>query len=369
MWSVPEYTVDVIIPVHSAARQIERAAASVLEQTQAHVRVLVIAHNIDPRIIQERLGSLSTDPRLEILSLNDGVHSPANPRNFGLEQATASFVSFLDSDDELSPGAIDSWLAVQERTGADAILAKIYLANGRIDPYPPVRPGWKNRYLNPVRDRLAYRSVPVGLLSRPQFQHLRYTENIASGEDLTFSLTTWFTGHRLIYDFSGPGYIYHADADDRVTSEQRPLEEDFLFLDALESTSWFSAATPLARQAIIVKFIRMHFFDALQARSNGKGLNDVDFASARQILTRLLGMAPGALELLSSADRRVLDAMHSSTPEPTELQRLLVARQRFATLAALTTRNPLRILHAQAPFRTLLAGSLLIRCAARHSNR
>lgn len=143
-----EYAVDVVIAVHSAERPVARAAGSVLSGTEAPVRVTVVAHNIDPEIIRGRLGELADHPQLRLIELADGIHSPAGPMNLGFERAEAPFVALLGSDDELAPGAIDSWLALQRETNAEAVLARIRLANGAVDPYPPVRWGRRVRNLD-----------------------------------------------------------------------------------------------------------------------------------------------------------------------------------------------------------------------------
>jgi hypothetical protein len=361
MWSVPEYAVDVVIPVHSRERPVERAAASVLDGTSAPVRVTVVAHNIDPGVIRDRLGALADDPRLRLLELRDGIPSPAGPMNLGFARATAPFVALLGSDDEFAPGAIDSWLALQRETGADAVLARIRLANGGTDPYPPVRGGRRARRLDGERDRLAYRSAPLGIVSRERFPGLRLTEGLGSGEDLAYSLTVWFTGRDLAYDLRGPAYVVNGDASDRVTSAARPLEQDFAFLDAIERLPWFATAAPAARRAIVVKLFRIHFFDALRVRlgsDDGLRANRDGFVGLAE---RLEGLAPGSIRLLSAADRRVLDALRAPATGAARLRELVSARQRFPAPSTMAPRNPLLALHRQAPFRTLLAGALVMR--------
>lgn len=355
------YAVDVIVPVHSAERPIDRAVGSVLDGTTASTRVTVVAHNIDPEIIRVRLGKYALHPHLRMLTLQDGIRSPAGPMNLGLERATAQFTALLGSDDEFAPGAIDSWLAVQRETGADAVLARIRLANGSIDPYPPVRRGSRIRDLNGETDRLAYRSAPLGLISRAGFSELRLTEGVGSGEDLAYSLTVWFTGHHLAYDLDGPAYIVNDDARDRVTAMARPLAEDFAFLEDLERKPWFVAASVSERQAIVLKLIRLHVFDSLRARSSSAA----ELADARPdfrvLLRRFERIAPGAVNRLSIADRRILSTLLDSTLDAVRLRKLLEARQRFPMPTTIIPRNPLLLLHRQAPFRTLLAGALIMR--------
>ena len=117
--------VDVTIAVHSASRPIRRAVASVLDGTEAPVRVIVVAHNIDPAIIRDNLGDLATDDRVLMLDLQDGIRSPAGPMNAGFANSTAPFIALLGSDDEFAPGALDSWLRVQRSTGASTVIPKI----------------------------------------------------------------------------------------------------------------------------------------------------------------------------------------------------------------------------------------------------
>lgn len=351
-----EPLVDLTIAVHSRTRPVARAAASVLDHTRAPVRVNVVAHNIDPEIIRENLGAYADDPRLRLLHLADGIHSPAGPMNHGFASSTAPFISVMGSDDELAPGAVDSWLALQRETGADAVLARIRLATGATDPYPPVRGGRRTRRLHPRKDRLAYRSAPLGLISRERFGELRLTEGLASGEDLTYSLTVWFTSGALAYDLDGPAYVINDDAGDRVTFSARPVAQDFAFMDELESLPWFAEAPLADRTSIIAKLVRIHVFDAILARVR----TAEDLAEHREELLGLLHhfqrLAPRVGRLLSRADHAVFDALRDPAATPERIIAALEARHAYLSPASLLTRNLFYALHPQAPFRTLFAG-------------
>lgn len=348
--------VDLTIAVHSRTRPIARAVASVLDHTDAPVRVNVVAHNIDPEIIRENLSSYADDPRLRLLHLADGIPSPAGPMNHGFASSTAPYISVMGSDDELAPGAIDSWLALARRTGAQMVLARIQLPGRGLDPYPPVRNGRRTEGLDPLKDRLAYRSAPLGLVDRSRFGELRLTEGLPSGEDLPYSLTVWFTAERLAYDLHGPAYIVHADAHDRVTSAPRPVAEDFRFLDELEGLDWFRAANRAARRAIVAKLIRIHFFDAVLVRTRTPEQLAENQAALISLIERFEQLAPGVISLLSIADRAVLDDVCSTTATPEHILSLLQARLKYPAVPTLLPRNLLMALHRQGPFRTLFAG-------------
>lgn len=351
-----EPLVDVTIAVHSSTRPIARAVASVLDHTAAPVRVNVVAHNIDREVIRANLGAYADDSRLRLLELRDGIASPAGPMNYGFASSTAPFITVIGSDDELAPGALDSWLAVQAETGAEAVLARIQLDTGRTDPYPPVRNGRRTRALHPVRDRLSYRSAPLGLVNRTRFADLRLTEGLPSGEDLCYSMTLWFTGKRLAYDLNGPAYVINSDALDRVTSDPRPVAQDFAFLDALEALPWYQAAGKSSRLAIVVKLIRIHIFDAILLRARTQQALDSNRDELLELLNRFDRMAPGVARLLSRADRAVFDELRSTSSTPESIALVLDKRHVYMAVPTLLPRNPFYALHRQAPFRTLFAG-------------
>lgn len=352
--------VDLTIAVHSATRPIARAVASVIDHTAANVRVNVVAHNIDPEIIRTNLGRYASHPSVRLLHLQDGIGSPAGPMNHGFAQSDAAFLSVMGSDDQLAPGAIDSWLALQKDTNAEAVLGRIVLATGQADPYPPVRNGRRLRDLDGRKDRLAYRSAPIGLIERARFGHLRFTEGLPSGEDLAYSATLWFTGTRLAYDLHGPGYVLNDDAIDRVTTAPRAITDNFSFIDAIEDLEWYAESSRGVREALVVKLIRLHYFDVLRAHARTKAGLSPKRDELLEVLRRLEAMSPSAMRLLSRADRRIIHALRTDS-DATDFDALLDARWNYRTLAALMPRNPLLVFHRQAPLRTLGAGVLASR--------
>lgn len=348
--------VDVTIAVHSPTRPIARSVASVVDHTRAPVRVTVVAHNIDPEVIRDNLGEYADHPSVRMLSLQDGIPSPAGPMNHGLDHSEARFVAVMGSDDEFAPGAIDSWLSLQRATGASTVIARIRIGARGMDPYPPVRRGRRTRRLSARKDRLAYRSAPLGLIDRRLFGHLRFTEGLASGEDLAFTATLWFTGRSVAYDLAGPEYIVHDDAGDRVTFVPRPIAEDFAFLDAITAAPWFARSSARDRRALAIKILRVHYFDAVLARIK---VDEGIAGHTRELLNVLRGierLAPGVTRLLARVDRDILDELRSPSPDPEKILYLMDARWNYRTVGAMVPRNPLLTLHRQAPFRTLYAG-------------
>ncbi|MFE6963812.1 glycosyltransferase [Agromyces sp. NPDC057679] len=352
---MPAPSVDVVIAVHSPERAIERAVASVIDAQSPTARALVVIHNTEPGPVLERLRPWSGHPRLAVHELHDGIPSPAGPFNHGIAASTADFFAVMGSDDELAPGAIDSWLALQSRTRADVVIARI-----RNDarppvtvPSPPVRLG-RRVGLEVVADRLAYRNAPLGLISRARFGELRFTTGLRSGEDIAFSTALWCSGAAVAYDASGPAYIVHDDAEVRVTSTARPVREDVAFLAPLVGGPVFRALPGRTRIAVACKLFRLHVIGLVLNRTSSSWTETDrrDLADAVAIVT---AAAPRALQRLSRIDRRLVELAADPDSPVDSLLAAAAARGSQRSLGSLLPRNPLWALAREAPLRWGLA--------------
>jgi Glycosyltransferases, probably involved in cell wall biogenesis len=328
-----EPTVDVIVPVHASARPVRRLAESVLTANEAPVRITFVCHNIEPERIAVSLGEFAADPRVRLLAFRDSTRSPAGPFNHGLDAATGAFVTKIDSDDALEKGAIDAWLHVQQRTGADVVMARMVVDETGAEIFtPPVRPKplrpRASAGLDPVRDRLAYRTSVMGLVSRRVLDRARAIEGLESGEDIEQSLRLWFTTPTVVIADRAPAYRVHGGADDRVTGAARPIADEFAWLSRLESSPWFAALTDRERASIGLKLIRIHLFGAV-ANRGAEGLASADRETLADVALRLVRIAGDGIGALSIADARLLSLIRSGTAEPDALAAAAAARRRF----------------------------------------
>lgn len=350
-----EPVVDVTVAVHTATRPIARAVASILEHTSTSTRVTVVAHNIAVDIIAKNLGEWASDDRVRLLELADGINSPAGPMNVGLSLSTAPFVAVLGSDDEFEPGAIDSWYALQQATGAGFVIAQVRHAGGGKELSPPVRPR-RTRNLHPVKDRLSYRSAPLGLISRAHFGELRLVEGLLSGEDLPYVAALWFSGAPVAFARVGPGYRVHADAEDRVTAAVRSIAEDFAFLDEIIDAPSFANLTRAERHAYAVKIIRSHIFDAIVNRAALDEWAVGERHAIAAVARRVVEWGGHPERVLSLIDRAVFDGVLDGVTPSATMMRLIRRRWDYKSADVILTRNPLYLLHAQGPLRTYIGG-------------
>ena len=360
--------VDVVVAVHNTARPVERAVLSVLD-SRAPVRVTVVCHHVPQAAIAEKLRDLPARARVwghevRLVEHADGVPSPAGPFNKGLELASAEFVALLGSDDRLAPGAIDSWLALAK--GADAVIARVAYAapdgsERAVVPTPPARPG-RRRDLDPVRDRLAYRSAPLGLLRRETLERLglRHVEGQPVGEDLELSTRLWFEGERIAFDRRGPAYLVGEDASDRVTFTPRPLDGDLAWLPPFLTADWFARLPLASRRAIAVKLLRIHLFGAIHYRAEPSAWPEGERERLAELSRDVLEAAPGCERVLSRAERDLLDAALDPSAPAEQLAALSVRRRRHGSPATLVPRDLRQTFAREAPLR-FMAASLLAR--------
>lgn len=357
--------VDLVVAVHTAERPVARAVASALD-CQVPVRVTVVAHHVEPARIEANLAGVAVPDgsSVRVLALSDGTRSPAGPFNHGLDAATAPFVGVMGSDDRLAPGALDSWVALQRRTGASVVIARLAHAvagggAGRPVPTPPARPG-RSTGLDGVRDRLSYRSAPLGLLERATLDRLglRFTPGLEVGEDVEVVTRLWFSGAPVAFDRRGPAYLVEDDAGDRITYVSRPVDAELAFVERIVDAPWFLAYSGAQRSAAAVKFLRIHVFGLLGNRDEAFW-DDDERRSLARVARGLLDVAPGCERVLSRADRAVLDAVLDPAVPVADLLARGRARRRHGRPATLLPRDVRQAFAREAPLR-LMAASVLV---------
>lgn len=114
-------SVSLIVIGYNDARHIQHAVLSAVRQGPAVAEVLVVddASTDDTAVVAADLARRHAAVRFVRRTVNSG--GCGTPRNDGLREATAPYVMFLDSDDELAPGAVDALLAAAVRHGAPVV--------------------------------------------------------------------------------------------------------------------------------------------------------------------------------------------------------------------------------------------------------
>jgi hypothetical protein len=266
----------------------------------------------------------------------------------------------MGSDDAVDPGTYAAWLAMGDaHTSAAVVAAQRTTSSGRV-PTPVVRP-WRSLDLDPVRDGLAYRTAPLGLVRRTEVERLglRFTENLPSGEDQEFTARLWFGGGRIDYARRAGDYVVHDDQDDRMTQARQDVPTLFRFATHLVDSAWFARQDRRVREVLVTKILRVHVVPAVTARESSGGWSERDRQEASETVDSLVDAAPGALSSLSLAELDVVDALLDVGCPTGELVAAAAAARRFGRPRTLLTRNPLHLLRPDAPLRWTVSSAAM----------
>lgn len=129
----------VVIPVRDRETLLRRALDSVLQQHRPGVRLVVVDDGsdpaVDPMVLPPTVGSVV---RVEGVGVS-------NARNAGVAAAgDAAWITFLDSDDEVSPGWLDSMLHAQSGGAALFSCGARYDWDDGSEELPVPAPMWRS---------------------------------------------------------------------------------------------------------------------------------------------------------------------------------------------------------------------------------
>ena len=367
--SVSAPTVDMIVAVHDLRRSIRRAVGSVLSDRDPSIRVLVVAHNLPAADVAAALGDLvAAHPgRVRIEELNDGIPSPSGPFNFGMAVSDADYVGIMGSDDELDPDAIAQWRRRAERFRADAVVAKVVRGEQRTLVRSPPKRVWRTGVLDFVRDRLSYRSAPLGLMRREAVARLglELLAGARNGGDLPFVTRLWLRG-RVVADHGTAAYIVHDDAPERVTLVAKPVAEELAPVRQLLDSELVHGMTVAQREALTTKILRRNVMDSLRKRDGGRRLTADDVDTLRELLRTIRRLAPRATALVSPLHRGIFDELEGADPDLGRVAQLDEEIARMRSLAALLPADARHLLHSQGQPRFVVASALIKIGASRY---
>ncbi len=192
--------VTVIIPVYNDQDYIGACLDSVLNQTYAHLQVLVIddgSSDDTATIIDEYAAK---DKRVEAIHIpNQGV---SVARNIGLDKMQGDYLVFMDSDDYLDIQAISHLVTFAESNQLDMVLfgAHYYHHDGTDEvrlPYPTTqvldeaevkRQMYKGELSTPIWDKFYHRRV---------WENLRFDVQWLRGQDFVIQHQYFYNAHRI----------------------------------------------------------------------------------------------------------------------------------------------------------------------------
>lgn len=112
--------VSIIIPVYNAGKTINRCASSILKSSYSNFEILVVDDGSDEETAEECDELALMDARIKVIHKKNGGVSSA--RNCGIEKAKGNFITFVDADDSIDSGLLESMMNEMEQEDADIVI-------------------------------------------------------------------------------------------------------------------------------------------------------------------------------------------------------------------------------------------------------
>lgn len=189
-------TISIIIPVYNAGPYIEQCIRSVLDQTIREIEIIAVNDGSTDRSAALLDTIAATDVRLRVFHRsNSGVSAT---RNFGLQQATGTYIGFCDADDWMAPNMLEELHTALTYNNCDWAICNVrVIQDGKPEK---VRLNLTDQVIDIAKDRAAF----VHGLMRFQYDNanwnklftaalirqkdIRFEEAMCIGEDLLFNL-------------------------------------------------------------------------------------------------------------------------------------------------------------------------------------
>ncbi len=226
-------TFSVIIPVYNAEKTLRRCLDSILQQPHENAEILLINDGSTDSSDDICRAYQSADDRVVYLKKENGGVSSA--RNAGLEKARGEFVTFVDSDDYVSPQYFEILNEAAAGEGPDWIRFSNVLHRGD-DAKPRIRGeadlNGEMPAVNEICEMICHKTInsPWDKVYKKILiddLHLRFSEDISIGEDWAFNVA-YACQVRHLCTISSELYHVCEDREDSLSRKPRTDTADQL---------------------------------------------------------------------------------------------------------------------------------------------
>ncbi|CAL9436487.1 hypothetical protein SUDANB58_02160 [Streptomyces sp. enrichment culture] len=345
----PRGAVTVVVIGYDDADHVADAVRSALAQGPA-VREVIAVDDCSTDGSAELLARLAaSDARLRVVRLPANSGGCGTPRNTGADAATSPYVMFLDSDDVLAPGAVDTLLAAARAEGAQVasgLCVRRELPSGREVPWQAPLYAARAVVERPaLRPHLVRDTLCVNKLYATDFLRahgIRFPEGRFPYEDVVFTARVLAASPRVAL-VPDRVYVWHV----RRSAERLSISLDRAGIDNWRArTRACRAAHAIllaAGEEELARAARGKFLDhELRMYVRELGLRDAHYQRAWWEHTRayLAEYDAADWERAPASPGRLVGRVVLASPEPRDLPRLRELASRPARLPPPYARAP-----------------------------
>lgn len=189
--------VSIIIPIYKAQERLEACLTSCLQQSMEDWEAVCVDDGSPDRSGEIADAFAAKDSRFVVIHQKNGGVSAA--RNHGLAAARGSYITMLDSDDELAPDALEQMVQAMEAEPEVDMVATGYILidNGNETYFPPLVLRCTKRGIQPISSEIicamdGHSCAKLYRRSILEKSRVRYDNRYRMGEDHHFLLRYMF---------------------------------------------------------------------------------------------------------------------------------------------------------------------------------
>ena len=224
--------VSVIVPVFNASASVRKCLDSIIGQTYQPLEIIVIDDGSTDDSYAICCEYAKKDNRICVLTQKNS--GPSATRNRGMDVAVGKYITYVDSDDYITPNRIEESVRIAEENQVDMVISNYYISNGTTDKlhkfeHPSGKYDEKmcrevaldlidNNRANRIPHYLWIRLIKRELLENPR---LRLNENVRRSEDYLFNVQLQFRV-KSMYLLGEEGTYFYVDNPKSITRTYLP---------------------------------------------------------------------------------------------------------------------------------------------------
>ena len=226
-------TISVVVPIYNQEKYVSKCINSIMEQSYADFEAILINDGSTDNTGQICRDLIKNDPRFRLFEIkNAGV---SNARNVGIENASGSLITFVDSDDWLEKDYLKDIVAARiENPHADLIVtgeSKVF------DDSERKFPKYYEKYILPVRDAVLKRNFiakacimgKTFVLDIIRSNNLTFDVNLKKCED-RFFIFEYLAYAKFIAQLDDATYVQRTYTPYSLSKTGLPFEEEYSLL-------------------------------------------------------------------------------------------------------------------------------------------
>lgn len=214
--------VSIVIPAYNTEKEIVRCLDSIQKQSYENYEVIIVDDGSTDHTGEVCDFYAIQDARYKVVHKKNGGVSSA--RNIGIDTAIGEYLMFVDSDDTIQEGALQTYVSILDRERADVVVGGLIWHEGKNEKakLPPLK-GIVN--WDTICKKAEIYGYVTGKMYRTKLikeNHIYFSIKMYSQEDLDFNLSVYAYCEK-IYSTDYAGYVYNY-----VSGKRKPPIEDFV---------------------------------------------------------------------------------------------------------------------------------------------